>query len=984
MKKNDKIIAILGVAILIIATVGVYLWAPKTTSVPAITANRFVSITGNLKEMPDAITVDDSCPFYPLIVTPLAINYDAKGEQSVIPLYVANSTNPSSAVTNAMGFLDLGFGLKEVAFDGSRSAKEESLWLAENYWDSADAAIIIENNQHGYELGVMATPIASYLRIPVIVTDTIDENVTNVLNKLGVKYTMICGDDIDGYGSVLRFNSVEEIFNATMEILNGKFGAVDSKYRIDYVTLTNPIDAWPPKVLDEPKVFYLEPKEIKSNSPLRGSTIKNLVHMLVSDKAKWEFTIPKDYKYALIQFEGYNNNIEGVEEFDDSASFTITPEDAKYDLSGGGATFQGVPVRDDKGNIIQDVNRNDFVLYDCGGQKFSVTATGSWALSDKGTVSAKVTVTKLESALYPSMKSLSSIAPYITSYHRGIMYGKPEFAFAAGDDRITDDGKTCPGYYMPGGRNPDLIPLLTKHLYDNVHEPLNQMLAELAGIPYHGKSDLKALTEYYRNNPVYIALVGDAVGLPQLLYKNDVETFSDATMFGGGGTDSENLYADIDPVAYDYNNMEKDVYSQYPYLENIVGRIAGWDVQDADALVVRTIFYDKIINQMSQWKETFGVLNGDGLDFRMPLATQVINHIPIVKQILNVLNKVSSGYVNFVVGPWKLDTGFSKIIAMAIENEMGKELGFTNTKTALGSYAMIDGFSDEALNQIKHINLYRKLTFPVSQIKGLAGEGAVEGRNILQNSNFIYLSGHGCPFNFGMAGPTLEASAFDGFILNAPKLWQKIWKNLVPYLLIGFMGPGQGLDKIGEYSPRKVTTVNFGPSFVWLESCFCGRINGITPTASISQAFLHSGVTALIASPTSSNIPGGYLEPKKHMWDSIISTKTALKKAEKNAQQGIFPDFHFGLKIYHDLCINLKNDGVSIGRALRDAKNVYLPEDADSNFWWNPPLGASGGEASAGYGTQLVSKYTSFNEYMLFGDPAFSPYEPCNEGGVSN
>jgi len=28
----------------------------------------------------------------------------------------------------------------------------------------------------------------------------------------------------------------------------------------------------------------------------------------------------------------------------------------------------------------------------------------------------------------------------------------------------------------------------------------------------------------------------------------------------------------------------------------------------------------------------------------------------------------------------------------------------------------------------------------------------------------------------------------------------------------------------------------------------------------------------------------------------------------------------------------------------------------------------------------LKNKYTSFQEYFLFGDPAFNPYEPCNEG----
>jgi len=339
---------------------------------------------------------------------------------------------------------------------------------------------------------------------------------------------------------------------------------------------------------------------------------------------------------------------------------------------------------------------------------------------------------------------------------------------------------------------------------------------------------------------------------------------------------------------------------------------------------------------------------------------------------------MSWGLLDFSVGPWKSDTGFGKIVAMAVEHEIGENLGF-NVKTAVGTAANSDGLSSKAIDDLKTTNLWNRLTFSADLVEKLAGEGAVEGRNILENSNFLWVTGHGCPFNFGMDGPDLVSTGFDGVILNAPKIMQKIYKKLIsPYFMIGFWGPGGDLGKVGEYTPRKVSSIELGPSFMWLESCFCGKITGMYPQTNVAQSFVSSGVNTLVASTTGSNIPGGYLEPKNHMYDTIFSTNRALRQAEKNAYQGIFPDFHFGSKIYSDMCHNLEKD-VSVGQAFRDAKNNYLPEDANWELWWSPPLSAmsssSAGE-EAGYGNHLSAKYTSFNEYVLYGDPAFNPYLP--------
>ena len=172
-----------------------------------------------------------------------------------------------------------------------------------------------------------------------------------------------------------------------------------------------------------------------------------------------------------------------------------------------------------------------------------------------------------------------------------------------------------------------------------------------------------------------------------------------------------------------------------------------------------------------------------------------------------------------------------------------------------------------------------------------------------------------------------------------------------------------------------MATVEFGPSFMWLESCFCGKITGMYPKENIGQSFIHSGVNCLVASTTGSNIPGGYLDPKNYMFDTKLRTELNLRQWEKKAEQGIYPEFHFGVKIYSDMCHYLSEDDATVGRAFRDAKNQYLPEDEDWELWWSPPL--SSGE-DAEYGTHIASKYTSFFEYVLYGDPAFNPYTPTD------
>ncbi len=987
MMKNDKLIVAVGIAVIVFASIGIYFWVPDQAEAQSLGTNDFLDITGDLRDMPGSISVSDSCPFYPLIATPLSINYDENAQQAVIPLYVMDFEKPSTAITRLQGQLKRTKESETIRDD--ESAKTASLRIAKNYWDSSEAALLIEYTEQGYNLGVLATPIASYLRIPVIVTDALDSEVTSVLNDLGVKKTIICGENLTGYGSYVKFNTAEEVVNASIIVVEQKL-----EQDVNYITLTNPVDAWPPKVLDSEESTF-GPTIIKSSSmsQLVGTLLGSLNG---KGTVVWPFTIPDDYKYALIKFEGINHDAENCDDMGDRVSFMMGPNIegvpaglTKFEVNPGGTNAGGIAERDASGNIIKDVVYSESVVYERGGVEYNIITTGSWLIKKEGTVSARVVVEKLEDPVYPMMHGLSSVAPYLTAYHQGIIFGKPEFAFTADDDKITDTGETCPGLYV-GGKNPKLVPISNKHFFDKIHDPLNALLAHLANITITDDRDIKTLRDYYAKNPVYIALVGDATVLPNYFYQNHVEPIGDidgdgvddTTYYSGGGTPSDVLYGNIDPIRYDWSNMATDVYSEddekYPFVENIVGRVTGWDAQDANALILRSVFYTELTNSLDTWKDNFGLLIGGGQDFQKPLVRYFI--------FGDLLNLIKRGE------PMKAFTGYAEMTYKRAINDVVEPLGF-NLQGALYEEGMAKGLSEETLQEIKSNNLLNRLLFQKWQVRRLAGEGVVKGGTIFESSNYLFVNGHGNQFLFGVGGNDIVAAGLGG-----PLVKSLIIQTVVP-IAGGFIGPGGDLSSAGEYNTRTVSNMKLGPSFVWLESCICGKLDGMYSRANIGQSLLHAGVASLIASPTGSNIGGGYLEPKTRKYDFPLQTYLKYIKAKGQWKRGIFPDAHFGEKIYEDVCTDMMKFNSSVGMALRNAKNNYLKADAPWLLWWSPPLNIYTGStlsdiqmakngnvdlyktaASKGLSPMMESKFVSFQEYILFGDPAFNPYEPCNEG----
>ena len=178
--------------------------------------------------------------------------------------------------------------------------------------------------------------------------------------------------------------------------------------------------------------------------------------------------------------------------------------------------------------------------------------------------------------------------------------------------------------------------------------------------------------------------------------------------------------------------------------------------------------------------------------------------------------------------------------------------------------------------------------------------------------------------------------------------------------------------------------MDFGPGIIFVESCITGRIDGLAPENCLSQAYLHAGMNGYIGATRVTADPG-YLEPGLifdgfGLWGFINATLN-LKL------HGKYPEPHFGAVVAEDFILDLIQNDSTTGMALRNAKNKYLPKDANSTFMWTPPLISSDCwiidkeiyeslNPKFEYGKYLDKKYHCLHEFNLYGDPAFNPWNP--------
>jgi len=964
MNKTDKIIALIGVIMLVISGIGIFSWQPSEAIQHVADIDDFFDVTSTITNLPDTITVSDDCPFYPLIVTPIAVHYDNSGEKTVVPLYVKNIEEPSSAVARLEESLN--FAYSEELID-PMNAINYSIYIARKYWETSDAVLIIKYNETGYNLAVSATPIASYLGIPVIVADEITTELSSLFEDLNVKYSFVCGD-IKGYGKELNFENNDEILDSIIKLVQEKFGDVE------YITVANPMDAFQPEVLETTTIIS-EKGILKSSSSLLPQSILNSA-LGRGGKTQYSVKIPEDYKYALVKLDLRNlENPDNIEKFGDNILI-------QGSLTGYLRTVAYPAERDANGNVIEDRLHYETVFYDSGNEEYSISLVSSYHTQKQGEYEITVTAEKLSNPYYAMMPKFSSLAPYLASYHKGIVFADTKFAFAANDD-VKYNGKTITGNTQVL-YNPSLIPNINKHAYENIHIPLNNLIAKIKDI------DISETVEYLQDacydTPLYIAIIGDTIMLPQYYFRSPHNDPFDNAKSGNYGTNcpSDFLYGNIDPEIYSmqpYSNdhLENDLYSDYPIAENIVGRITGYDVQDASALIARTIFYDEILEDYEEWKDNAAVLIGAGCEMQK---------LPIITAINKFLFQNTE--------PQKFPSGEKYFLLQRILRTLEK--GGFEAEGAERGRAQMSGYSWDALMEIAKSSLGNRIWFRPLQVKlaqGIENKDSFKLKNLIENlfgseediviggqlektSNFIISDSHAIWFE-KESGDVLMNS------LGMPLSRLGVLKFLSRYFPLSIRSP---LDQKGAFDVREVSNVEMGPSVMMVEGCGSGKIDGMPPMNSLASTYLHAGVNAYI-SPTTLSAFYGALEPRfgQGVGFGIIGYLKALINLKSS---GTYPPVHFNQWIFEKSMLDMFDNDISIGVALRNAKNEFLPSQFDVTYRWTPPLSISSSvpqdiiddiqsTSSGGDSRFPVEKYCTIYQINLLGDPAFNPYEPIND-----
>ncbi|MCX6663914.1 MAG: C25 family cysteine peptidase, partial [Euryarchaeota archaeon] len=225
--------------------------------------------------------------------------------------------------------------------------------------------------------------------------------------------------------------------------------------------------------------------------------------------------------------------------------------------------------------------------------------------------------------------------------------------------------------------------------------------------------------------------------------------------------------------------------------------------------------------------------------------------------------------------------------------------------------------------------------------------------------------------------------------IGGPRILYQLLARYTPIPGLLFRTP---LGNVGQYSVREVSNTEMGPSVMMVEGCGSGKIDGFLPTNSLANAYLHAGVNAYI-SPTTFSAFYGALEPRfgsKGVGFGIAG----FLKAWSDLKKGVYVPVYFNQYIFEHANLEMFHKNIDIGTALRNAKNAFLPAQINITFRWTPPLSIidnlpydlqqqindnikSTAEEDL---TFHVEKYCTIYQINLLGDPAFNPYEPCNEG----
>ena len=527
----------------------------------------------------DAIVIPDTNPFFGLLGSGVACWYDTSTNNSgLLPLLVhhqgmlsdaqqrflerySSSTNPTLLVLGEQ--LTTNFTVHEIL----GTPVSVALALASQRFDTASSLVILPyTSENAYHLGLLATPLASYLNIPLVFYDDNQGDIQALCTQLQTTQAYIIGNislDLPTI-SLIHLRTEEAIYDMVLSVIKNQFGV------IHYLTMTNPADVLPPAVIDSHEMSYTDYITNK-----KVIILSKEINLRGNDTRYYTVSVPDGITH--VQITGEINQIKPTllnRFFPIDPLLFMTLTDAKgnvvaYGNSMGydvGATYLETLVCNASGEYTLEVT----VYNGCKGGFFVQRGLSNVDAH----LSVTATITNLTRPHYPQIPKLSMIAPYLTTAHGGLLIANASW-------ELTDDS------YATAANGVGTGPWYNESLHVFTNEKVNATVDQLKKVMH--LLETHDLQSDYLNGPAWLALVADTTMIPMYYYSPS--------------------QGDI---------PEKGLPSDNPYSLNqnlSIGRVISWDVADVSVLLARTLFYETVCGPPTSsrdWHHRFSFVFGEG------------------------------------------------------------------------------------------------------------------------------------------------------------------------------------------------------------------------------------------------------------------------------------------------------------------------------------------------------------------------------------
>ena len=546
------------------------------TPTPTIANIPIYTIHSERKPIEDIILVPNHHPHYSLIGSSLACWYTQPNTTGLKPLLIHNH---GTLQTNQHQFLNqylqntnqtilaLGTDITTPYQTTTLLGKPEDVAIqaATHTFTTSTHILILPSHTNHYTLNLYATPLASYLNIPLIFHHNNTQEIQHLLQQLNTTTAIIIGNQTISLPNIniIQLPTIQTIQHFLLNTIKNTFTT------LNYLTITNPVDIQNPTILSTNHSLHTRTVQ-NTQITLLGKTYnlqgKNTQHINI--------TIPTGYQQIDITTTAHPHNYIWSQLFKDQPLIYLKLYDQNNNLVAYSSSLAEKP----RSASLQTLSCNHPGTYTLQYQLYHGLKGGYFSLRGLSYINTKLNITTnittYQGPYIPPVKNLSQLAPYLTAAHGGILIANTSFSLI--DQTYSDNANgTAAG------------PWYTQKLHNHTNSKVRHILTQLnTTIDLMQSYDLQ---EPYLNGPAWLALLGDTTTIPMYYYQPS------QTGIPEQGLPSDNPYSLNATLS--------------------VGRIIGSNIYDTSILLARTLFYRNICDQPTNndsWNNRFSFIFGEG------------------------------------------------------------------------------------------------------------------------------------------------------------------------------------------------------------------------------------------------------------------------------------------------------------------------------------------------------------------------------------